>query len=84
MMLNPMIKPQLDQTTPAAGPLYPGRCLQCPELLAESYGCTAPLRCVDCVAADAAGYSRQTFRVGGDGSKTQLISVRIVGEKLTT
>lgn len=33
------------------GPLYPDHCLECPELLVETYGGVRHCRCVDCLAA---------------------------------
>ena len=39
---------------PVSGLLYPDRCLQCPEMLSEVYGCVKSLRCVDCIAAEIA------------------------------
>ena len=33
------------------GPLYPDRCLECPEILHETYGGCASLRCTKCVSA---------------------------------
>ncbi len=49
------IEPETEPAVPRAGPHYPNRCLECPEMLAETYGCHTPLRCVECVAADFAG-----------------------------
>jgi len=40
-----------DETAELPGPLYPDRCLECPELLCECYGCVRHNKCVDCVAA---------------------------------
>ena len=37
---------------PRPGPLYPDRCLECPEILTEVYGGVRPLRCMHCLAAD--------------------------------
>jgi hypothetical protein len=34
------------------GPLYPDRCLECPEILQETYGACASLRCTKCVSAE--------------------------------
>ena len=36
------------------GPLYPDRCLECAELLRETYGAVTYLRCSGCVSADLA------------------------------
>lgn len=40
----------LTDAEPAPGPLYPDRCLECPELWGETYGSVKPLKCVQCVA----------------------------------
>ena len=40
------------------GPLYPDRCLECPELLVETYGGIRHSRCVDCLAASRAMRNR--------------------------
>ncbi len=39
-----------EQTEP--GPLYPDRCLDCPELYAETYGGVCFNRCAACATAD--------------------------------
>jgi hypothetical protein len=41
-----------DKAAELPGPLYPDRCLECPELLCDGYGCVRHNKCVDCVAAD--------------------------------
>ena len=46
---------ETEPAVPKADLHYPNRCLECPEMLAETYGCHTPLRCVECVAADFAG-----------------------------
>lgn len=37
---------------PVPGPLYPDRCLACPEILRESYGCGQYAHCAVCAAVD--------------------------------
>ena len=49
------------QTEP--GPLYPDRCLECPELHAETYGGVGFNRCVACAAAAS---RKATHREGLD------------------
>lgn len=51
-----------DFAEPVAGPLYPDRCLECPELRSETYGNVKPLRCVNCVAADLRRMGRTSTR----------------------
>ena len=40
-----------DELAEVPSPLYPDRCLECPELLCDGYGCVRHNKCVDCVAA---------------------------------
>ncbi len=40
------------------GPLYPDRCLECVELLADTYGGLRHSRCVDCLAAGRAARTK--------------------------
>ena len=55
MLRKVSIEAPTETDVPTAGPLYPGRCIECPEILTETYGNHTRLRCVDCVAADLAG-----------------------------
>ena len=41
----------IDDVEPVPGPLYPDRCLECPELLNDTYGGVRHSRCADCVSA---------------------------------
>jgi hypothetical protein len=40
-----------DEAVTLPGPMYPDRCLECPELLCDDYGCVKHNKCVDCAAA---------------------------------
>ena len=42
------------------GPLYPDGCLECPELLVDTYGGIRHSRCVDCLAASRVRRNKPT------------------------
>ena len=55
MVQNALIEPETEPAVPTATSYYLERCLECPEILTEAYGCRTPLRCVECVASDLSG-----------------------------
>ena len=54
MTRNTIDRTVAEQKLALPGPMYPDRCLQCPELLHETYGAVGYLRCAECVFADLA------------------------------
>jgi len=49
MEKNITIQTPFEYTATVPGPLFPDRCLDCPELLEEGYGCVRRSRCSDCL-----------------------------------
>ncbi len=52
MNKNSTIDTSPDEAAPVPGPFYPDRCLECPELLSDGYGCVRHNSCVDYIATD--------------------------------
>ena len=55
MQISPDPLQVAPESVPVPGLLYPDRCLECPEILWEGYGCGQYARCAECVAGS--GYS---------------------------